>query len=65
MWCALAQIIINKEQGMLAQITRNNFFSMKGQGQGVLAQIKKIMPKLDPDEIGLVPYPCYRATEKL
>jgi len=32
MWCALAQITINKGQGMLAQITRN-IFSMKRQGQ--------------------------------
>ena len=31
MW--LAQIRINKVHEVLAQITRDNFFSMKGQGQ--------------------------------
>jgi len=43
MWCALAQIIINKEQGMLAQITRNNFFYKKTRTKiwCVLAQITK------------------------
>ena len=30
-WLGQAQIIINKEKGELAQITRDNFFSMKGQ----------------------------------
>jgi hypothetical protein len=29
----LAQITINKAQDVLAQIIKNNFFSMKGQGQ--------------------------------
>jgi len=32
-WCGLTQIIRNKGQGVLAQITKDNFFSMKGQGQ--------------------------------
>jgi hypothetical protein len=32
MWRVLAQITINKGQGVLAQIT-TNIFSMKGQGQ--------------------------------
>jgi hypothetical protein len=26
MWCVLAQITINKGKGVLAQITKNNFF---------------------------------------
>ena len=43
MWCALAQITINKGQGILAQITRNNFFYEKTRTKiwCVLAQIIK------------------------
>ena len=32
MRCVLAHIKINKVHEVLAQITRDNFFSMKGQG---------------------------------
>ena len=31
--CGLTQITRNKGQGVLAQITKDNFFSMKEQGQ--------------------------------
>jgi len=43
MWCALTQITINKGQGMLAQIIRNNFFYEKTRTKiwCVLAQIIK------------------------
>ena len=36
MWCALAQITINKGQGMLAQITRNNFFYKKDKDKNLV-----------------------------
>ena len=41
MRCVLAQIIINKVQDVLAQITRNNFFLWKDKDKNecVLAQI--------------------------
>jgi hypothetical protein len=53
MWCVLAQITINKGQGVLTQITRDNFFYERirtkiwcglaqntiNKGKGVLAKI--------------------------